>query len=332
MRKLHVVLLALTLSVAMLVATVVPVLAATPVKLTFTTGLLCNGLPVLGSLDAGFELFTSFYTNDPDGLLNMTLASPKSDPNIENGLYPFFLQSNPAEKAILMAYFEAKWKESSDPTEQAYLTQITAEINGDEPFFYLKADSGVYSLVDGFVYGLTGSEAQTLRINNDYPTRNYMFTGELTGTNEAVLPLSVKLKVYESLQNYPDGSVKVDLYTWQYTGAPFGALVEPVVGSVILNTTANGKLQLSVDIDSVPNLQDFDVQATIIDMEDNWVDLYVWNVIDTNAKGQGHAIVNFDVSDFEDFVLVMFGVFNYVTPPAPPDSRVYAGWALVPLK
>jgi hypothetical protein len=141
----------------------------------------------------------------------------------------------------------------------------------------------------------------------------------------------VKLKVYESVNLYPSGTTKVDLYTWQYTGTPFGALIEPIVGSVILNTTANGKLQLSVDIDSVPNIQDFDVQATIIDMEDNWVDLYVWNVLDTNAKGQGHAVANFDVSGFEDFVLVMFGVFNYV-PLGPPDPRVYAGWALVPLK
>jgi hypothetical protein len=75
--------------------------------------------------------------------------------------------------------------------------QIAAEIDGTAPFFYLKAADGAYTLVDGFVYAMSGAEV-FLRINNDYPAGLYTYKGTLTNA-DGDFDLQVKLLVQSTL-------------------------------------------------------------------------------------------------------------------------------------
>ena len=153
-------------------------------NVAFNTGLAIAGIPLSGSLDAGYK----FVTGGTDVLLDATLDNTTASPVLSNGTYPFFLNTNPAEKAKLTAYFAAKgWPEE-------YLAQITAEIDGTAAFFYLKAADGDYTLVDGFMYAMFGAQV-TLRINNDYPAGLYTYKGTLTN-EDGNFDLKVKLKVY----------------------------------------------------------------------------------------------------------------------------------------
>ena len=153
-------------------------------NVAFNTGLAIAGIPLSGSLDAGYK----FVTGGTDVLLDATLVNPTAAPALTDGLYPFFLNTNPAEKAKLSAYFAAKgWP-------QEYLDQIAAEIDGTAAFFYLKAADGVYTLVDGFMYAVFGAQV-TLRINDDYPAGLYTYKGTLTNA-DGDFDLQVKLKVY----------------------------------------------------------------------------------------------------------------------------------------
>ena len=149
--------LALCLILIALLAT--PVMAA-PKTLTFSTELTCTSPGTIsGNLEDGFTLVTT----GTDTLLSLDLDSPVADPGLRDGMYAFSLKAQGPQKAELKSYFEAKeW-----PLPE-YYRQINAEIAGGLPFFYLEADGGEYSLVDGFVYGLEGTKIP-LRINDDYP-------------------------------------------------------------------------------------------------------------------------------------------------------------------
>jgi hypothetical protein len=161
---------------------VAPVMAKPNVA--FNTGLAIDGETLLGSLDAGYK----FVTRGTDALFDATLVYSSASQPLSNGRYPFYLNTNPAEKAKLTAYFEAKgWP-------QGYLDQIAAEIDGTKPFFYLKAVDGVYTLVDGFMYAMFGAQVP-LRINDDYPAGLYTYKGTLTN-EDGNFDLKVKLKVY----------------------------------------------------------------------------------------------------------------------------------------
>ena len=178
------ILIALVLCLAMVGLMAAPVMAKPNVA--FDTGLECDGTTLKGSLNAGFKL----QTGGTGALLDLTLVNPTANPDLLDGMYPFYLNTNPAEKAKLMAYFEAK---TTWPPE--YLEQIAAEIYGTAAFFYLKAAGGVYTLVDGFVYGLSGgTQEPTLRINDDYPAGLYTYKGTLIN-GDGDFDLQVKLKV-----------------------------------------------------------------------------------------------------------------------------------------
>ena len=182
MKKLLVALLLVTVLVGLMVA---PVMAKP--NIAFNTGLAIDDNELKGSLDAGYK----FVTEGIDELLDATLVDPTATPTLTTGMYPFYLNTNPAEKAKLMAYFEAKgWPE-------AYLAQIEAQIDGTAPFFYLKAAGGTYTLVDGFVYAISGGTTEvTLRVNNDYPAGLYTYKGTLTNADGDDFNVQVKLKVY----------------------------------------------------------------------------------------------------------------------------------------
>jgi hypothetical protein len=180
--------LALGLCLILITLLAVPAMAGPSKKIAFTTGLSSDGVTLEGSLDAGFK-----YVGGGDAvkLNDIKLVSPTADPALTNGMYAFYLKPNQstASTAQLKAYFAAKgWG-------QDYLNQINAEIDGIAPFFYLKATSGSYSLVDGFVYAVSNQTVEvTLRINDDYPAGLYFYTGTLTNAN-GDFDITVKLKV-----------------------------------------------------------------------------------------------------------------------------------------
>ena len=179
--------LIIAFGLCLIIVSVMAVPAMAKPNVAFNTGLAIDGKDLLGSLDAGYK----FVTGGTDALLDATLVNPTATPALANGMYPFFLNTNPAEKAKLTAYFADKtgWP-------QAYLDQITAEIDGTAPFFYLNAAGGVYTLVDGFVWGVSsGTVVTTLRINDDYPAGLYTYRGTLTNA-DGNFNVQVKLKVY----------------------------------------------------------------------------------------------------------------------------------------
>ena len=162
-----------------------PVMAA-PKTLTFDTGLTSDPARTIdGTLETGFTI----TTEGDDALLEISLDGEVADPGLRDGMYAFSLKATGSQKADLKSYFAAKeW-----PFPE-YYQQINAQIAGGLPFFYLKADGGSYTLVDGFSYGL-GLGETTLRINDDYPEGTYVYKGHLKGSNNALLQLTITLTV-----------------------------------------------------------------------------------------------------------------------------------------
>ena len=71
-----------------------------------------------------------------------------------------------------------------------------------------------------------------------------------------------------------------------------------VVGSVIFNTTASDKLIANVNMDAAPNLEDYDVIVVVwytppIPGSESFFPFD--DVLDTNAQGEGNAIVMVDI-------------------------------------
>jgi hypothetical protein len=98
------------------------------------------------------------------------------------GEYAFNLSNVSGEntKEGLIEYFTNKnWPEY-------YLTQITKEIGGEAPFFFLKSDgNNTYTLVDGFQKAL-GEDGQPLVIDDNYPSGTYTYTGEIANKSITV--------------------------------------------------------------------------------------------------------------------------------------------------
>jgi hypothetical protein len=79
---------------------------------------------------------------------------------------------------------------------------------------------------------------------------------------------------------------------------PLYASSGAIVGSAIINTTADGALIVLVDIDSVPNLVDYDILVGIA--EDPQSTNGIWlgvghDVLNTNAQGDGNAELKMDI-------------------------------------
>ena len=136
------------------------------------------------------------------------------------------------------------------------------------------------------------------------------------------------------------GAVKVDLVEWN-SGPEW-----IVVGSAILNTTASGKLIVVVNVDTEPNLEDYDVIVFAryapppyppppappppIDASGVFPD-----VLDTNARGQGNAQVKVDIGppQTESSIWVSVTVRQQPTDPwTPPEYHIMPLPVEVPLK
>jgi hypothetical protein len=169
---------------------IVSMTAGSPVKPTFTTGLMSDGTPLAGTIKTGFTLVT---TGTPDSMHVLTLNNPVATPPLKDGLYPFYLVADLHQQINLIIYFSNKswWIPNQD-----WQTQIIKEIEGATPFFYLKADAGAYSLVDGFKYALgLGPQSPIpypLTIDDDYLVGKYCYIGKLQPKNSA-LPYLVEI-------------------------------------------------------------------------------------------------------------------------------------------
>ena len=166
-------------------------LAAKPTPAqTFTTTLNVNQQPAAGSYNAGFFVPTTGIAGPP--FVQVDINQAFATPPLAEGLYPFYLKAGTGQKAALTAYFDAKFGPDSATYVPAYWAQITAEIAGTAPFFYLHrlAEEGAYALVDGFSFDLLGT-TPPVRVDNDYPTGTYLYVATLNGLN-----VQVKMKVY----------------------------------------------------------------------------------------------------------------------------------------
>jgi len=150
-----------------------------------------------------------------------------------------------------------------------------------------------------------------------------------------VLALAVSLvavPVYAKSEN-AKGAVKADL-TYYDPAAPVG--VDPVVGSVILNTTASGSLIVVIKIDAVRNLDDYGVRVHI-----NGVYKPIFeDVLSTNAKSNGNAQVKVNLLDENGdprFTGPTLGVDVVLRPSFNPNTKpcYTTNWptdVIVPLK
>ena len=123
------------------------------------------------------------------------------------------------------------------------------------------------------------------------------------------------------------GAVQVNLYE----PPVYGGITPPVVqtgtvaGSVTLNTTASGYLNVLVNLDDAAELVDYDVRIFI-----NYNDQYDFvDSINTNAQGQGngHFRVPIPASATGETIIVAVNLGDPVPPPVYGTGNI-----LVPLK
>ena len=110
----------------------------------------------------------------------------------------------------------------------------------------------------------------------------------------AIMTSLVAIPVY-ARSDSARGAVKADLTVYQQGGGDLTK--DTVVGSVILNTTASGKLIVVINIDAVPNLEDYDVRVHINRGSQNYINPIFEDVLNTNAKGNGNAQVKVNLLD-----------------------------------
>jgi hypothetical protein len=142
---------------------------------------------------------------DPVGGFTMTLnpivefyylnvANLTASPDLKEAYHPFVVTAKPAG---FFAYWAALGVyEDCTGDWQPVMWEI---INGRQPIFYLKVDSGPsYMLVDGLTRA-TGGADDFLRVNGSYLPGNYTFTGTITDTTESTsqLPVNITFKLIQ---------------------------------------------------------------------------------------------------------------------------------------
>lgn len=132
------------------------------------------------------------------------------------------------------------------------------------------------------------------------------------------------------------GAVKADLVV---LGEP-----DTVVGSVVLNTTANGYLIAVINMDDAPGMSDYDVRVFVNRVNEySHYDDFI-NVLNTNAQGHGNCRIKVDLQNFvysedDDYITVIVVLRPYFTPTGggtpcyvPEHSIKWYEGVAVPLK
>ena len=126
-----------------------------------------------------------------------------------------------------------------------------------------------------------------------------------------------------------NGSVKVDLI--DNPGA------QVVIGTVILNTTGNGKLNVLVNLDDTPIAFPWDIGVRIQGFLPPY---HVWDVLCTNIQGEDNVQFSINIPEGAlggEYITVGIDV-GFLPPPTPPipglpnPVRATTGWVQVPLK
>jgi hypothetical protein len=138
------------------------------------------------------------------------------------------------------------------------------------------------------------------------------------------------------------GSVKVNLYTavWDGINPNLKNYVpsDTVVGSIIINTTANGKLNVLINIDNQPNLEDYDVRIIILEWDpkppiaDPPNPPIFKDILKTNAQGHGNAQITraIPTTAMGDMITVQVRIAEQL--PSPTGPAFLTRPATVPLK
>ena len=126
-----------------------------------------------------------------------------------------------------------------------------------------------------------------------------------------------------------EGSVKVPLI--DNPGA------QVVIGTVILNTTGSGKLNVLVNLDDTPMMYPWDIGVRI---QGFLPPFHEWDVLYTNVQGEDNVQFSINIPEGAlggDYITVGVDV-GFLPPPIPPDIslpnpiRATTEWVQVPLK
>jgi hypothetical protein len=139
---------------------------------------------ILGNLTLGYSMVL-----DPGNTFEyIDIESMTATPALADGYYEFYFDAFRAPDDF-WTYWAAKGVEDGATGWQGDMWSI---ISGEEPMFYLKADSGSYSLIDGYQYLFESTEAP-LRVNGDYPLDTYHFGGWVTDTSDDQEYLNIQI-------------------------------------------------------------------------------------------------------------------------------------------
>ena len=120
--------------------------------------------------------------------------------------------------------------------------------------------------------------------------------------------------------------MKADLVEWGSNG--------DIVGKVILNTTASGNLEVLVNMDTEPNLEDYDVIVVVRyysppyspppgsppDVYERFPDILH---TDTDGHGNAHVSVGINPPPTDSSIWVTIRVRELPPPPPPPTPPRY---------
>jgi hypothetical protein len=146
---------------------------------------------------------------------------------LEDGLYPFYFGQVPDE---FFDYWAGRGVIEGATGWQGVMWEI---INGREPIFYLEVSGAEVDLIDGLLYAL-GQGDQPLRIDGDYLTGEYTFSGEVEDLYGFTDQVTVGVTFYDPLALTDlDLLVSTDKVDWQAVpgsiATGFGLALDPSV-------------------------------------------------------------------------------------------------------
>jgi hypothetical protein len=109
--------------------------------------------------------YGDFYYLD----VNQLLASVALE---EDFLNPFYLAT------VNSSTFISWWEAQFGTWPEEYIDIMEPILAGTSPMFYIRYDGVDYSLIDGFMYALNGTET-TLQVDADYPPGTYTYNGTI---------------------------------------------------------------------------------------------------------------------------------------------------------
>jgi len=125
---------------------------------------------IIGNLADGYSMVL-----DPDNDYEyLDIETLEATPALaEDGLHEIYFDAFRAP-ITFWTYWDEREVNADATGDNATMWEI---ISGERPMFYIKADSGSYSLVDGYVYATESGNEIPWRVNGDLPLDTYHFGG-----------------------------------------------------------------------------------------------------------------------------------------------------------